>query len=182
MARALIPLAEGFDEIEMATLVGVLRRADVEVLVAGLDGRDAVIGSHDLRVIPDLALADVEGEFDLLALPGGVRAAENLAASTVLRSMLRERVADGRLVAALCMGPYVLDQAGVLPRDAYTCYPGSEGRFETPGRRHDTVVDADTVVTSQGPATAMEFALHLVMRLRGRAVAQEIGRELLYTR
>ena len=181
MSRVLVPLAEGFEEIEAATLIDVLRRAEVEVVVAGLDGPEAVLGCHEMRVLPDVAFEDVEGDFDLVVLPGGAKGTENLAASAPLRAMLRERAKQGQLVAALCAAPFVLDQAGVLPRDAYTCYPGFEGRFDTPGRCHDTVVDAGTVVTSQGPATAMEFALHLVMRLRGQAAAQEIGRALLYT-
>lgn len=181
MSRALVLLAEGFEEIETATIVDVLRRADVDVVLAGLDGRDPVVGSREMRWLPDVALSEVEGHLDLVVLPGGVQGTENLAASTAVRKILRDRAKQGELVAALCAAPFVLDQAGVLPRDAYTCYPGFEGRFETPGRRHETVVDAGTVVTSQGPATAMEFALHLVMRLRGQAVAQEVARSLLFT-
>ena len=182
MTRALVPLAEGFEEIETATIVDVLRRAEIEVVVAGLSGRDAVIGSREMRMLPDMGLDEIEGEFELVVLPGGAKGTENLAASASLRAMIRERSAAKQLVAAICAAPFVLDQAGVLLENAYTCYPGWEVRLQTPGRQHESVIDAGTIVTSQGPATAMEFALHLVMRLRGQAVAQEVGRGLLHTR
>jgi DJ-1 family protein len=182
MPRALVPLAEGFEEIEFATIVDVLRRGGVEVVVAGLQGRDPVSGAHDLRMFPDLALEEVEDDFDVLVLPGGAQGTENLAASAALRTMIRSRVAGARMVAAICAAPFVLDQAGVLEPDGYTCYPGWEVRLRTPGRRHELVVEDGALVTSQGPGTAMEFALHLLRRLRGAAVAQEVSRGLLYAR
>ena len=181
MTRALVPLAEGFEEIETSTVVDVLRRAEVEVVVAGVDGGDPVLGSREMRFVPDLALSAIEvDDFDALVLPGGGRGAEALAGTQRLRTMVRDRVREGRLVAAICAAPFALDQAGVLRESGYTCYPGWESRFSTPGRRHDPVVDDGAIVTSQGPGTAMAFALHLVERLRGRAKSQEVGRALLY--
>ncbi len=179
MPRVLVPLATGFEEIEAVTLVDVLRRAGVDVVVAALEGDEVVVGAHDLRLVPDCSFEGVEDDFDLVVLPGGAEGAQRLARHSGLLRMLRQRVAARRPVAAICAAPQVLDEAGILPEGAFTCYPGWEARLRTEGRRHERVVDAGEVITSQGPATAMEFALHLVGRLCGSAREGGLARELL---
>jgi DJ-1 family protein len=180
MARALVLLAEGFEEIETATIVDVLRRAEVDVTLAGLHGGNATRGSRGMVFVPDTSLDEADRDVDLLVLPGGAQGAENLAADARVRAFLRERVDAGQPVAAICAAPLALDQAGVLREGAFTCYPGWESRLETKGRRHETVVESDVVVTSQGPGTAMDFALALVARLCGRAKSLEVARGLLH--
>ena len=180
MSTALVLLAEGFEEIETATVVDVLRRARVEVTLAGLEGPGPVVGSRDMVFRPDASLADAEFPTDALILPGGARGAEALAASAVVRQLVRDQVDGDRLVAAICAAPYVLDQAGVLTNGQFTCYPGWETRLETGGRRHESVVEAGSILTSQGPGTAMDFAVEIVARLCGRPRAVEVARELLH--
>jgi len=179
MSRVLIILAEGFEEIEAVTVIDVLRRAEIEVVTAGIDGRDPVVGSRDLRLVPDVSLSQIEGQWDLVVLPGGSEGTDNLAKSPFVIDLIRERVKSEQLIAAICAAPLVLDRAGVLEDGQFTCYPGVESQMKAMGRRHDSVVEADPVITSQGPATAMEFALRLVRRLRGTAVASEVARGLL---
>lgn len=181
MSSAIVLLAAGFEEIETATIVDVLRRGDVDVTLVGIDGMGAVEGSRGMVFTPDAGLDDAPAPVDAVVLPGGARGAENLAESAKVRTLLREQADAGRIVAAICAAPYVLDQAGVLPDDGFTCYPGWETRLDTGGRQHDLVVESGNVVTSQGPGTAMDFAIALVARLCGRARALEVARELLHT-
>ena len=66
MKTALIPLAQGFEEIEAITIIDVLRRAGVEVSVASLSG-DTVEGAHKLKVKTDTNLEKVKSsEFDAI--------------------------------------------------------------------------------------------------------------------
>lgn len=180
MSRALVLLAEGFEEIEMATTVDVLRRASVEVVLAGVHRRELTEGSRGVRVSPDVGLADAGEDYDLLVLPGGMTGAEKLAASDQVLDLIRRRVEEGRPVAAICAAPMVLDRAGVLHEGGYTCYPGVESRMQTQGRSHDRILDTGVIITSQGPGTAMDFALHLVQRLCGEAQALTVQRDLLH--
>ncbi|MHB8120213.1 MAG: DJ-1/PfpI family protein [Methanothrix sp.] len=53
--RILVPLAEGFEEIEAVNVIDILRRADVDVVTAGLK-EGAVVGSHKIKVLPDTIL------------------------------------------------------------------------------------------------------------------------------
>lgn len=175
MPRVLVPLAEGFEEIEATTLVDVLRRADVEVVLAGLDGPGPCRGSRGITVVPDAALDDVlGGAFDLIALPGGMGGTRRMLEHAALRDVLAARVAQGQPVAAVCAAPMVLEAAGVLPDARYTCHPGVASLVHTPGRVDEEVVDAGLVITSQSAGTAMPFALALVARLCGADVAEMV--------
>lgn len=180
MARVLVPVAAGFEEIETSTIVDVLRRAGIEVVLAGIAGREPIAGSRRITFVPDAAFADVAAEaWDLVALPGGMKNAEALAAHEPLLDLLRERVYGGRRVAAICAAPLALDAAGVLPSGGWTCYPGLQDRLSAVGRIDEPVAEHAGVITSQGPGTAMEFALYLVDQLVGREKRDEVAEGLL---
>lgn len=182
MARVLVLLAEGFEEIETSTIVDVLRRAGVEVTLAGLAGEDACRGSRGMRFVPDTSLDAVLGgraTWDLVVLPGGMGGTRALEADARVLGLVRERSRRNETTAAICAAPLVLDRAGALPEGRFTCYPGIEAEMGTPGRRDERVVDAGSVITSQGPGTALDFALHLVERLQGRPERDDVARGLL---
>lgn len=179
MPAALVPLAEGFEEIETACIVDVLRRAGVHVVVAGITGAGPYAGSRGLAFVAEAGLESLETPFELIVVPGGAKGVENLLKSEALQAGLRAQAEAHRLVAAICAGPRVLDAAGVLSPGQYTCYPGVQQVLKTPGRRNEVVVDAGVVITSQGPGTALTFALHLVGRLMGPEVRVQVARGLL---
>lgn len=183
MATVLVPLAEGFEEIEAASIVDVLRRAGVEVVVAGILGAGPYRGSRGLQFVAEAGFLEVMSSgkdgFDLVVLPGGSKGVDNLLRSEVLLELLRQRVLERRMVAAICAAPRVLDAAGVLSPGQFTCYPGLQQQLKTPGRRNEMVVDSGVVITSQGPGTAVTFALHLVRRLVGESMQSQVARGLL---
>lgn len=180
MARAVVLLAEGVEELEAVAIVDVLRRAGVEVIAAGLDGAAPVRASRGVVLVPDAPFeVDVAAAADAVVLPGGLGGTERLAADARVRALLRDRAARGALTGAICAAPLALDAAGVLPEGAFTCYPGIEARIEAGGRCVERVVDAGAVITSQGPGTAVEFALRLVERLVDRPTRDRVARGLL---
>lgn len=174
--RALVILAEGAEEMEATIAVDVLRRAEIDVVLAGLDGADSVRCSRGMRILPDTSLAEVDGSsFDVIVLPGGKGGAERLAGSAAVGNLLRAQKAAGRTVAAICAGPIALRTHGVFEGSRMTCHPsvnevvGGHGRL-TAG----AVVTDGQLITSQGPGTAFEFALAIVERLRGADVAEKV--------
>ena len=176
----LVPLAEGFEEVEAVALIDVLRRADIEVVVASL-GAEWVTGSHGIRVAADRRLGDVSpDELDAVVLPGGMPGTLALAESEPLLEVLRSLHATGRPTAALCAAPIVLERAGLLEGVSVTSHPSVRDRLgsaEVLGEPR--VVKDGSVWTSQGPGTALEFALEIVAELRGRDVAEDLGRAML---
>ena len=81
---ALVLLAAGAEEIEFTVIVDVLRRAKVEVTVAGVAGDGAVTCSRGVRIVPDVALSEVRAEFDAVIMPGGTGGAHALAADAAV--------------------------------------------------------------------------------------------------
>ena len=164
MASVLVPLAEGCEELEAVTVIDLLRRAGAEVVCAGLKP-GPVRASRGTVLLPETTLEEVAGrKFDLIVLPGGQPGTDHLAAEPLLLTLLQEAVADGRRVAAICAAPKVLAIAGLLDGRRVTAYPGALEKCKVRGfmRIDATVVEDGPVITSMGPGTAMDFALHLI--------------------
>lgn len=180
MTRALVILAEGAEEMEVVIAVDVLRRGGVEVLLAGLEGNAAVACSRGLRLLPDLALGDARGDFDVVILPGGREGARRLAESTRVRELLGAQEAAGRWIAAICAAPLVLSAVGVGRGKAWTSHPGVRRELSGQGvYREEAVVVDGRLVTSRAPGTAFAFALKLVELLEGGAKAREVAGPML---
>jgi len=177
--KVIVPLAEGFEEIEALTMVDILRRANVEVVMAGLESLH-VKGAHGIVVVADALLKDLDGTaFDMIALPGGLPGATNLAADTRTQALLKEFDAKGKAIAAICAAPYALQTAGVLKK-SYTCYPGFQAKIAHDGyNANEKVIHDANITTSQGPSTAMLFALSLVEQLCSKAVKENLAKDLL---
>jgi 4-methyl-5(b-hydroxyethyl)-thiazole monophosphate biosynthesis len=179
-AQVLVPLAEGFEEIEAVTIIDVLRRAGVRVFVAGL-ARGPVRGAHGITLATDGSLDEVDvAGLAMLVLPGGMPGTLNLKQDPRVLELVRTLEGSGRTVAAICAAPTVLAAAGVLAGRRVTSYPGVRNQLagaevvDAP-----RVVRSGRVVTSQGVGTALDFALELVAELSGPAVAQEQRRAML---
>ncbi len=179
MKKVIVPLAQGFEEIEALTIVDILRRANVDVTMAALESLH-VKGAHGIVVVADALLKEMNANnFDMIALPGGLPGATNLAADPTTQALLKEFDAKGKMIAAICAAPYALKTAGVLKK-SYTCYPGFQAKIAQEGyNANDKVIRDGNVTTSQGPSTAMLFALSLVEELRSKNVADALAKDLL---
>ncbi len=179
---AVIVLAEGFEEIEAITPIDVLRRAGVEVIIAGVGTTD-VKGSRGVRLTADTRLEDYTGVPDMVILPGGLPGAENLKNSPAVSALVERVRKNDKIVAAICAAPALVltGQAGMLEGKKMTCYPGYEKDLNPNILfREDRVVLDGKLVTSRGPGTAMEFSLELVRQLVGDAMAKKLSDALLF--
>lgn len=178
--KALIVLAEGFEDIEAVTCIDVLRRGGVEVTVTGL--KDATVrASRGTVVIADKKLDEAGSGFDALVLPGGLPGATNLAASEKLNSLIKAMFQAGKIVAAICASPsVVLAPTGILKHKSVTGFPGMMENFDksTVYLEDDVVVDG-TLITSRGPATALDFALAILEKLEGGQVSGKVRKATL---
>jgi 4-methyl-5(b-hydroxyethyl)-thiazole monophosphate biosynthesis len=178
--KALVLLAEGFEEIEALTVVDILRRAEIDVTAAGL-AEGWVEGSHKIKVIPDIALDKIDpGDFDALVLPGGFPGFVNLGEDDRVLKMITEMDRAGKWVAAICGAPSVLIKAGIMAGRRATVSPSGRKQMEacaiySPER---VVVDKN-LVTSQAPGTSMEFALKLVELLAGEEKMKAVKAQTL---
>ena len=140
---------------------------------------DPITCSHGLRVIPDVALADL-GPVDLFLHPGGQ--VGELLEDEAFQEHLRGR-APNTLMTSVCNGALVYGRAGLLTgRPAATHWSAVESLAELgvnvdPDARF---VDDGDVVTSAGVSAGIDMALHLVKRLHSEEAAQLVRRYIQY--
>jgi 4-methyl-5(b-hydroxyethyl)-thiazole monophosphate biosynthesis len=176
----LVVLADGFEEIEAITPIDVLRRAGLEVIVAGV-GKREIVGAHDITVETDLMIEQYQGAPDAVVLPGGMPGAENLNKSEALKDLLQQMKRSGKLIAAICASPaVVLAPNGLLDGKKATCFPGFENDLGPKVKfLPDRVVTDAQVITSRGPGSAMEFSLELVSQLVSAEKAEQLAQKMV---
>ncbi len=178
MFSVLIPLAEGFEELEAITIVDLLRRAEINVVTAGLK-EGAVKASRGTVHLPDTTLDEaLKREYDMVVLPGGLLGSDYLNADPRIHTILKKTADADKYTAAICAAPKVLADAGLLNNKKATSYPtcldGTLANIQP-----DAVVQDGKVITSRGPGTAMDFSLTLIETLSGREKRDEIEAQLV---
>ena len=179
-SKAVVLLAEGFEEIEALTIVDILRRAGVDLVTVGVGGVE-VTGAHGVTVKADVPLEAAPRDGDVVILPGGMPGSANLAIPQV-GDLVRAYAAAGKIIASICAAPALaLSPTGVLDGRRVTCYPGFEDAFPASAERsEDAVVEDGQVITSRGPGTAHRFALRLVERLVDGETAAQLRSGMLW--
>lgn len=181
MPRVLVPLAEGCEELEAVTIIDLLRRAEIEVVTAGLS-IGPIKASRDVTIVPDTMLDKaLEDDYDLIVLPGGAGGAKALEACQPIIERIRAMVRDAKPVAAICAGPRVLAAAGVLDGKKATAYPGfiDQGDFPDVTYTGSPLEVDGRIITSRGPGTAMDFALKLIEVLKDTGTRDTVEKALL---
>lgn len=170
MASVLVPLAQGCEELEAVSIIDLLRRANIEVVTAGLtDG--PIEASRGTRLLADTTLDDaLNKDFDMVVLPGGLPGADHLNDDPRILTLLKSMAAKHKYTAAICAAPKVLATAGILQGKSATSFPGVLEKMDLPSTTLQSapVVQDGKVITSQGPGTAMDFALTLIELLVGK--------------
>ncbi len=182
MSKVLIPLAKGFEEIEAVSLIDIMRRAEIEVIVAGV-GKKMVNGAHNILVQADELVCNVNSDdIDMIVLPGGWDGTYALADDADVQRLLKEMDAKNKLIGAVCAAPYALNKAGVLKTN-YTCYPSVEEQIGLEGyTAEQMIVEEQNVITSRGPGTSACFALAIVEKLKGKETADGLKNGMLFER
>ena len=181
MARVLVPLAQGCEELEAVSITDLLTRAGIEVVTAGLDDQP-VKASRGMTLVPDKTLDEVlDQPFDMMVLPGGQPGADHLNKDPRIHTLLKRLAAEQKYTAAICAAPKVLADAGLLDGKAATGYPGALDNMDLPrvDVKLERVVTDGRVITSRGPGTAMDFALELIEQLVGKAKRDEVETALV---
>jgi 4-methyl-5(b-hydroxyethyl)-thiazole monophosphate biosynthesis len=179
METVAVLFANGFEEVEGLTQVDFLRRAGINVIMAGV-GDTKITGGHDITIVTDVEVSELQDSLDGIIIPGGMPGAANVAASKKAINLIQKLYNSGKLVAAICAAPaVVLSPAGVLTGKKATCYPGYEDRLTDSHFVEDRVVKVDNVITSRGPGTAAEFAIEIIRYLKDDETAKKIHQQTL---
>ena len=173
-------LGTGFEEIEALTPVDLLRRAGVQVRTVGLNGK-TVFGGHTIGVQCDIQIDELDvSDAEMIVLPGGLGGVASIRACDAALKAVRTVHENGKYVAAICAGPTVLADLGLLTGVRATCYPG-----QIPNMRDAQVVEKAAcvtdgkIITGTSAGTAVPFALALIQALKGPEAAGAIADQIV---
>jgi protein deglycase len=185
--KVLVPIADGSEEIETTCITDTLVRFGADVRIASVKPNSELVCrmSRGIHVQADCSIDDAareEDAWDLIVLPGGMPGAEHLRDCEMLQDLLQKQKDAHKYYGAICAAPAVALAAHGLIGDstAATCYPAPKFRDMLQNAQEDAVVVTDHLITSQGPGTALEFALQLGELLYGKEKRDKIAQEMLF--
>jgi len=180
MKTACVFLAEGFEEVEAITPVDYLRRAGIEVTMAGIMNKFPK-GTHGILIQADAGIEALERIYDAIIIPGGMPGAQNLADNPSVRACIERHNHEGKIIAAICAAPAVVlhGACNMLQGKKFTGFPGTEDSVKGAHFIAEPVVVDGTLITSRGPGTAGNFAIAIIAALSGPAEAHEIAKHAL---
>ena len=165
MKKIALFLAEGFEEIEALTVVDVLRRSGETCDIISI-GEKSVLGAHNILVNADKIIGDYTNEYDAIVFPGGMKGARNLQKDKRIIDIVKAFNDKDKLICAICAAPIILKEADIIKNRKITSYPGFENELEgSIYEGKELVVIDGNIITSRGPATALEFSYEILKKL-----------------
>lgn len=181
MKKALVFIAQGFEEIEAVTSIDILRRGGVEVELAGI-GSLEVKGARNVKLVCDFLSSQVKAIYDLIIIPGGMPGATNIANDEYATGIIKKHNSEGKYIGAICAAPAeVLGKLDLLANRDFTCYPGFQDRVNNGNFVDSEVVVSGNIVTSKAAGTAMGFALKLLEMVVSKDVSDKVKRAVIYS-
>ena len=181
MSKAVVFLADGFEECEGLLAVDLLRRAGCAVDTASISKQRQIISSHGVCLMADALADEVDfSDVDMIVLPGGLGGVASARASQAALDALKWAWDNSRFVAAICAGPTVLADLGITDGRNATCYPGCENQMGNAHMAADAAVIRDgRLITGTSAGCAVAFGLALIEALKGEQEAQRIANQIV---
>ncbi len=183
MPHLLLLLGCGFEETEAIATLDLLRRAQIQVTTVSLTSELAVQGAHHVTMLADTTCDTIQSaDYDGIVLPGGMGGVEAIHASQSATEMILDLHQQGKLIAAICAAPAcVLAPIGCLANKKATGYPAPTLIEAIPSYLDQPVVCDGKLITAQGPASAIAFALAIIRHLLGDECANSVAQAFLAT-
>lgn len=182
MAKTMIFMSDGCEEVEGLMVVDLVRRAGIEILMVSLGTDKVITGSHQIRFMADIMFDEADFDAcDMIILPGGLQGTENIKNHVGLNEKIKEFSKEGKMLAAICAAPTALGYAGVLDGKKATCYPGMESHFEGKNVTYvnePAVVDGN-VITSRGLGAAIDFSEKIIAHFEGQDAADKVLKAII---
>ena len=173
-------LGTGFEETEAIAPIDLLRRAGIQVLTVGVNGR-TVVGGHGIGVVADITVDEMDlTAMDMIVLPGGLGGVASVRACKAAMDALAFAWENDKFVAAICAGPTVLADLHITDGKEATCYPGCEGQMGSAVMNSNAAAVRDgRLITGASAGCAIPFGLALVEALKGQDEAQRIAKQIV---
>ena len=173
-------LGKGFEESEAIAPLDLMRRAGIDVLTVGLNGK-TIYGSHGIGIVADITLDEMDlTALEMIVLPGGLGGVASISACEEALQAVRFAYENDKYIAAICAAPTILAKLGIAENKNATCYPGCEDQMGSAkiSNEHAVVTDGK-LITAASAGCAIPFGLQLIAALKGQEAAQTIGRQIV---
>ena len=172
-------LGTGFEEIEAITPVDLLRRAGIQVLTVGLNGK-TVFGGHGIGIEADITIEELDlTDLEMIVLPGGLGGVASIRACKPAMGAISFAHHNGKYTAAICAGPTVLSDAGITDNKTAVCYPGCESGMGNANVIPEAALQDGKLITGASAGCAVKFALALIEALKGAEASQAIAQQIV---
>ena len=175
-------IENGSEELELIAPLDVMRRANLEVDVISANNEDFITSSHNVKIIADKKINEVNNilDYDAIVIPGGMPGSTLLRDNKKIIEFYQTMYNSGKLVAAICAAPIVLSAAGITDDKEVTSYPGFDKEINYKNYNSDKAVVIDkNVITAQGPAVAILFGYEIVNYLLQDNTAEDVKQAML---
>lgn len=181
MLRVGIFLQEGFETIEALTVLDYLRRAKIEVDLISTSNEEFVKSAQDAIIKSDVLFCDCKDfdKYDAFVVPGGMKGAETLSKDKKVLDLIKNQFDKGKKICAICAGPMVIINAGIVNGKKITGYPGMFENSDIYEYVDEKVVCDGNIITSQGPSLTVYFALKIIEELLGKESSYKISSDIL---
>ena len=174
-----ILLGTGFEETEAIAPLDLLRRAGIEVLTVGLNGK-TVYGGHGIGVECDIEIGEMDlTNLDMIVLPGGLGGVASIRGCKAAMDAVQFAFENGKFTAAICAGPTVLADLGITNGKKAVCYPGCEGGMGSAIMENAPAIRDGNLITGTSAGCAIPFGLELIRALKGDAAAEAIKTQIV---
>jgi cyclohexyl-isocyanide hydratase len=173
-------LFPGITQLDFTAPAQALCRMPGASLAGAAKSQDPIATDSGFSIVPTHDFASCP-QADILCIPGGHGVTEALADEATIDFIARQ-AAGATWVTSVCTGAFLLGRAGLLAGKRATTHWGYTQLLPLVGAtyEHARIVEDGTVVTSGGVTSGLDFALTLIARIRGDAVAQAIQLAIEY--
>ena len=172
-------LGTGFEETEAIAPLDLLRRAGVEIQTVGLNGK-VIYGSHGIGVEADIEIGQLDlTALEMIILPGGLGGVASIRACDAAMKAVRFAWENGKYTAAICAGPTVLADLGIVDGKNATCYPGCEENMGSAKMVEAAAVTDGKLITGTSAGCAIPFGLALIAALKGQEESDRIAKQIV---
>ena len=172
-------LGTGFEETEAIAPLDLLRRAGLQIMTVGLNGK-VIYGGHGIGVEADIEIDQLDlTDLEMVILPGGLGGVASIRACRKAMDAIRFAYENGKYTAAICAGPTVLADLGITDGKKATCYPGCESQMGSAIMVEAAAVTDGKVITGTSAGCAVPFGLELIAALKGREAADAIAKQIV---
>jgi len=176
--KAIVFLANGFEETEALAPTDIMRRCGIDVTLISINETRTVTSSHNIVITADQTINDKLTEYDLIFLPGGMPGTNNLNATDIVKNEVISAYNNGRHIAAICAAPLILGQLGLLNGKKATCFPGFEEHLKGAQLTKQAVVTDGRITTAIGAGASLKLGIELVAILIDQNTANNIANQI----